>query len=102
MRRFAMRIATSIRPAANILIAAAAVVMLTAVGAHAEKNLLNNGDFARGSGNSVDGWRNDAWILTPGTTEYHWIAPRDGKPAEIELDTKRDNDARWVQTLSLR
>ena len=33
------------------------------------RNLLVNGDFARGSGDSVDGWRTDAWILTAGTTD---------------------------------
>lgn len=68
----------------------------------AAKNLLNNGDFRRGSENTVDGWRNDAWILTPGTTDYIWIAPANGQPAEVEVFTHRDNDARWVQPLSLR
>ena len=67
----------------------------------AAKNLLNNGDFRRGSGDSVDGWRTDAWILTPGTTDYRWIPPANGQPAEVEVFTHRDNDARWVQPLSL-
>jgi hypothetical protein len=64
-------------------------------------NLLNNGDFARGSGDSVDGWRTDAWVLSPGTTDYRWIAPHNGEPGEVELFTHRDNDARWVQGLNL-
>lgn len=67
----------------------------------AAKNLLNNGGFIRGSGNSVDGWRTDAWILTPGTTDYRWTPPTSGRPAEVEVFTRRDNDARWVQPLSL-
>jgi hypothetical protein len=67
----------------------------------ASRNLLNNGDFTRGSGESVDGWRTDAWVLNPGTTKYEWIAPHDGEPAEVEISSHRDNDARWVQGLSL-
>jgi hypothetical protein len=67
----------------------------------AARNLLNNGDFGRGSGDSVDGWRTDAWVLSPGTTDYHWIAPHEGEPAAVEVFTHRDNDARWVQGLSL-
>jgi hypothetical protein len=71
------------------------------VPAGASRNLLNNGDFMRGSGASVDGWRTDAWVLTTGTTEYQWIEPHHGQPAEIEIASRRDNDARWVQGLSL-
>lgn len=63
--------------------------------------MLNNGDFVRGSGESVDGWRTDAWVLSAGTTEYKWIAPHDGEPAEVAILSHRDNDARWVQGLSL-
>jgi len=69
--------------------------------ADAARNLLVNGDFTRGSGDSVDGWRTDAWILTPGTTDYSRIAPHDGQPAELKVFTHRDNDARWAQPLSL-
>ncbi len=65
------------------------------------RSLLVNGDFTRGSGDSVDGWRIDAWILTPGTTDYSRIPPRDGEPAELKVFTHRDNDARWAQPLSL-
>jgi hypothetical protein len=64
-------------------------------------NLLDNGDFSRGSGNSVNGWRNDAWILTPGTTDYLWIPPQGNRPAEVEVFSRHDNDARWAQTLNL-
>jgi dolichyl-phosphate-mannose-protein mannosyltransferase len=67
----------------------------------AERNLLNNGDFARGSGSSCDGWRVDAWILSPTATEFTWIPPKGAEPAELEIDTHHDNDARWEQTVSL-
>lgn len=64
-------------------------------------NLLNNGNLARGSGNSCDAWRTDAWILSPTASDFTWIAPEGDHPGQVEIDTSRDNDARWVQTLSL-
>jgi hypothetical protein len=69
--------------------------------ASAGGNLLQNGDFAVGSGDSVDEWRSDAWILTAGTTDYVWMRPQAGHGGEVEVDTHRDNDARWVQQVSL-
>ena len=82
---------------------AIALVWIAATPAHAGvgRNLLVNGDFTRGSGDSVDGWRTDAWILTPGTTDYSRIPPHDSQPAELKVFTHRDNDARWAQPLSL-
>jgi hypothetical protein len=81
--------------------AALALSILILPARAATRNLLNNGDFTRGSGESVDGWRADAWILTAGTTEYKWIGPHHGEPAKVEIFSRRDNDARWVQGLSL-
>jgi hypothetical protein len=75
--------------------------LLFAAPAGASRDLLNNGDFTRGSGESVDGWRTDAWVLTAGTTKYQWIEPHHGEPAQVEIYSERDNDARWVQGLSL-
>jgi hypothetical protein len=94
------------------LVAAAALLALllarapvcagaAAARADAARNLLVNGDFTRGSRDSVDGWRIDAWILTPGTTDYHRIPAHDGQAAELKVFTHRDNDARWAQPLSL-
>src|SRR6266849_1427900 len=84
-----------------------APVCVNAAAVHADvardvpRSLLVNGDFTRGSGDSVDGWRIDAWILTPGTTDYSRIPPHDGESAELKVFTHRDNDARWAQPLSL-
>ena len=75
--------------------------IVSSAAASAQKNLLNNGDFERGSGNSVDGWRTDGWILTAGTTDYLWIRPENGAPAEVEVLNRAENDARWVQQVSL-
>ena len=90
-------------PRSLMAIAILAILFLAAAGPSfaAKDNLLENGDFSRGSGNSVDEWRNDAWILTAGTTDYRWIRPKNGQPGEIVVATHLDNDARWVQQLSL-
>jgi hypothetical protein len=84
-----------------IALAATGLLMEPGVSRAADRNLLNNGDFARGSGDSCDGWRVDAWILSPTATEFKWIAPIGAEPAELEVDTHHDNDARWEQTVSL-
>ncbi|MGA2412559.1 MAG: hypothetical protein ABSG46_19515 [Candidatus Binataceae bacterium] len=77
------------------------LVLAAASAPAAARNLLNNGDLSRGSGNSCDGWRSDAWILSPTTTEFTWIAPEAGNPGQLEVNSLHDNDARWTQTLSL-
>ncbi len=83
-------------------LAIAGGILLSAYAPRApQRNFLNNGDFRRGSGASCDGWRTDAWILDPGATTYSWIAPHAGAPAELEIDTHRDNDARWLQAVPL-
>ena len=76
-------------------------IIAIAVRVRANENLLNNGDFIRGSGASADGWHTDAWVLDAGTTRYQWIAPHNGEPAELAIASLRNNDARWVQGLSL-
>lgn len=88
-----------IRAAFAVLIAA--VLIAPPIARAQGVNLLNNGDFTRGTAKSCDGWRIDAWILSPTATEFRWILPQHGEPAELEIDTHHDNDARWVQTLPL-
>ncbi len=90
-----------IRNAAAMAIVAAALACACASARAGSRNLLANGDFRRGSGATCDGWRTDAWILDPTATTYAWIAPQNGEPAELEIDTRRDNDARWLQTVPL-
>jgi len=75
--------------------------MAAPVEGRATRNLLNNGDFTRGAGESVDSWRTDAWVLNAGTTAYQWVPAHGGEPANVEISSVRDNDARWVQGLSL-
>jgi hypothetical protein len=96
MKNGASRALLRLGPAALVL-----ALTIVPVKARGSRNLLNNGDFTRGSGESVDGWRTDAWVLTTGTTLYQWVAPRRGAPAEVEILSHGDNDARWVQGLSL-
>lgn len=99
--RSSIRIGILLRPRGLSIVVLAVGLLITPCTTRAAQNLLNNGDFGRGSGNSVDGWRTDAWILTAGTTDYQWIRPQAGRAGEIEMLTHRDNDARWVQQLSL-
>jgi hypothetical protein len=82
-------------------ILAAVWLLACAHAAFAQENLLHNGDFKLGSGDSVDGWQNDAWVQGPGTTDYHWIKPAEGQAGEVELFTHKDNDARWKQPVTL-
>ncbi len=96
MRRGPVRVGVAISVALALILAPRIACAYAA-----KANLLNNGDFARGSGTSCDGWRVDAWILSPTATEFTWVAPAGGEPAEVEIDTHHDNDARWVQTVPL-
>jgi hypothetical protein len=93
-----------IRPSAKSSLWALLVTLIllgAAPRCDAVENLLHNGNFSVGSGDSVDGWRTEAWVQDEGTTDYHWIPPAPGKPGELELFSHRDNDARWQQPLSL-
>jgi len=67
----------------------------------ASQNLLTNGDFASGGGNSPAAWTPESWVSSP-DTRYRWIAPFDNNPGELEIETTNTvNDARWVQTVRL-
>jgi len=65
-----------------------------------QKNLLQNGDFAKGSEDQPDLWRTEAWINTPEAFQAHWHSYTD-KPCELEVDALQPNDARWMQPLTL-
>ncbi len=99
------RLLPGLARAVAIAVVIAIVTLAVTIAPHtaraAARNLLNNGDFARGSGESCDGWRTDAWVLSPTATNFKWIPPTGTAPAELEIDTFHDNDARWVQSVSL-
>ena len=95
------RVRSSIQVRRLALAIAAVGLLASGRPAFAQANLLHNGDFKTGSGDTIDGWQNDAWIQGPGTTDYHWIRPADGQPGEAELFTHKDNDARWKQPITL-
>src|SRR5215469_6113758 len=64
------------------------------------RNLLVNGDLAKGSVDQPDEWRTEAWINSPDAFQHHWVH-RAGEPNELEVDNLKANDARWEQPLSL-
>jgi hypothetical protein len=99
-----MSLGRAIKLGARATVGLAAFCLLLLAAPHdgrAAANLLHNGNFSVGSGNSVDGWRTDAWIQSPDTTDYRWIRPQAGAPGEVEIFTHHDNDARWLQPISL-
>jgi len=98
-----IRRARSLAGQGSLVLIALALSLLTASHSAiaASQNLLNNGDFSRGTGSSCDEWRTDAWVLTPTATEFTWIRPTGEEPGELVVDTFHDNDARWEQTVSL-
>jgi len=65
-----------------------------------DHNLLTNGDFRHGSGESPDEWRTGAWKESPDATSYEWLHSQSGEP-ELTIDNAQPNDARWIQSLSL-
>ncbi len=66
----------------------------------AADNLLRNGDFSEGSGDTPAYWTTQSWIEMP-TTTYMWIKPSGGEAGVIAIQSRADNDARWVQSVYL-
>jgi len=80
----------------------AAVFAVRAASADAPKNLLQNGDFAKGSEDQPDLWRTEAWINSPEAFQAHWhFAANQPDQSELEVDNLQANDARWMQPLTL-
>lgn len=63
-------------------------------------NLLLNSDLGKGAGNSPDHWRSEGWDQRPEVTSYTWIQ-RSGGPGELQVNSLKPNDARWMQNLNL-
>jgi hypothetical protein len=61
-----------------------------------------NGDLAKGSGASPDHWRSESWDQAPDVSTYVWKHPDGGNPGELQISNLKPNDARWMQSLSLR
>jgi len=77
-----------------------AAVFLSTPGFCAAENLLRNGDFSAGTGDTPDGWHRETWIDLP-TTRLAWIKPSGGEPGAVSVDNGADNMARWVQHVHL-
>jgi dolichyl-phosphate-mannose-protein mannosyltransferase len=75
-------------------------IALTPRHAGAAQNLLQNGDFAKGSEDQPDAWRTEAWINKPEAFVCHWHPSPNGA-SELEVGNLQANDGRWMQPLSL-
>lgn len=87
------------------LVAITALMLILALsgGAHAQpkRDLIHNGGLSGGSGNSPDDWRTEAWINEPAAVDFKWTRPSAGGLGELEVNAKKADDARWMQSLSL-
>lgn len=86
---------------ATLLCAVFLLVILTPHHAGAAQNLLQNGNFGKGSEDQPDEWRTEAWINKPDAFVCHWHPPQNGAPGELEVNNLQANDGRWMQPLSL-
>jgi hypothetical protein len=86
---------------AYVLFAVFIFVAITPRHAAAANNLLQNGNFAKGSEDQPDEWRTEAWINKPDAFVCHWHPPQNGALGELEVNNLQANDGRWMQPLSL-
>jgi dolichyl-phosphate-mannose-protein mannosyltransferase len=84
---------------AVFLFCAILIAFSAAVSAQSNRDLLLNGDFAKGSGNSPDNWRTEAWINKP--EAFNGLYNHADAGSTLEVDNLQANDARWMQSLSL-
>ena len=92
---------SQLRNFATLLFAIFLFAAITPCHARAANNLLQNGNFAKGSEDQPDEWRTEAWINKPEAFVCHWHPPQNGNPGELEVDNLQANDGRWMQPLSL-
>lgn len=65
-------------------------------------NIMLNPQFAKGSGESPDDWRPEAWVNSPAAFHPHYAQPSEtGALAELVVENLQPNDARWMQSISL-
>jgi len=92
---------SQLRIFAYVLFAVFMFVAITPRHAGAANNLLQNGNFAKGSEDQPDEWRTEAWINKPDAFVCHWHPPQNGAAGELEVNNLQANDGRWMQPLSL-
>src|SRR5258708_1637601 len=89
-----------LRLRAILLCAVFLIFGMTPRHARAANNLLQNGNFAKGSEDQPDEWRTEAWINKPEAFLCH-SHPSSNGAGELEVDNLQANDGRWMQPLSL-
>ena len=91
----------------RLAIAFAVIILTTplfgrAANAPDGKEILLNGDLSKGSGGQPDSWRTEAWINEPAAVTFTWNKPPAAGPGELEIEAIKPDDARWMQSLSLK
>jgi dolichyl-phosphate-mannose-protein mannosyltransferase len=71
-------------------------------GAQADQQLLKNADLSKGSEGQPDDWRTEAWVNDADAVAFRWTHPPGGGPGQLEVNAIKPNDARWMQSLSLK
>jgi len=66
----------------------------------AAENLLRNGDFSEGTGNTPAYWYPEQWIDLP-TTQHMWLPPSGGEPGMAVIQNQVENAASWSQSVHL-
>jgi len=91
---------------AHPLALAIAALLLAAIMAprrlNAAEGVVLNGDLAKGSAEQPDNWRTEAWVNDPNAFAYGWTHPENGGPGQLEVNALKANDARWMQSLTLK
>jgi Gpi18-like mannosyltransferase/predicted membrane-bound dolichyl-phosphate-mannose-protein mannosyltransferase len=67
--------------------------------ARGAESIVQNGDFSHGTGSVPAEWRTDRWDTKAGVTDFLWLAPKGDQPGQVLIDSKKPNDARFVQDL---
>jgi len=78
---------------------ALALALAAAGSAGAAPALIQNGDFADGSGDRPRAWRAEAWQLD--LSRFGWTPDADGR-GTVHIASATPNDARWCQTVPVR
>src|SRR5215475_8599927 len=79
----------------------AALVCISLPAGAETKEVVLNGDAAKGSAEQPDNWRTEAWEQAPEDFHGTWIHPANGESGQLEVENFKADDARWQQSITL-